>query len=72
MNEDKILDNVLSIIRNYLNEDVPTNNLGTGKIAGTPEEGGGPPVNLKKRNKFLLKGYNIFRRGQSVQPKYNR
>jgi hypothetical protein len=44
------LDNLINIIRSTINEEVPTMNLGTGKIAGTPEaDPGNPPVDLRKR-----------------------
>ncbi len=44
------LDGLINIIRGNLNEEVPTMNLGTGKIAGTPEaDPGNPPVDLRKR-----------------------
>lgn len=66
MNKDRILNHSLNVIRKYLSEDIPTNNLGSGKIAGTSEAGDLPPVNLKKRRQ------NLFRRGQeSVQQKYS-
>lgn len=58
--EDKILNKIISIIRNNLYEDgamaLPTNNVGDGKIAGTPEaDPGNPPVKLtgKKRKTYI-------------------
>jgi hypothetical protein len=49
MNSDK-LDEIINIIRTNLREDAPTMNLGTGKIAGTPEaDPGNPPVDLRKK-----------------------
>lgn len=44
------LDALINIIRGNLNEEVPTMNLGAGKIAGTPEaDPGNPPVDLRKK-----------------------
>ena len=55
--DDRILDKIISIVRNNLNEDgvmaLPTNNVGSGNIAGTPEaDPGNPPVRRKKK-KFI-------------------
>ncbi len=54
--EDKILEKIISMVRNNLNEEgamaLPTNNVGSGNIAGTPEaDPGNPPV--KKRKKYI-------------------
>ena len=48
------LDKIIQIIR----EDAPTNNVGSGNIAGTKEAGGDdPPVRLKKRKRYIyMKG----------------
>jgi hypothetical protein len=48
------LDKIIQIIR----EDVPpTNNVGSGNIAGTREAGDDPPVRLKKKKKYIyMKG----------------
>jgi len=72
--KDRIFENSLNIIRRYLNEDVPTNNLGSGKIAGTPESGDSPPVDLRKRKYKNLPGpfKDLFRRKNSAQTKYPR
>jgi hypothetical protein len=53
---DRILDKIISMVRNNLNEEgamaLPTNNVGSGNIAGTPEaDPGNPPV--KKRKKYI-------------------
>jgi hypothetical protein len=40
---------IRNIIKSKLNEDVPTNSLAGGKIAGTPESGDLPPVDLRKK-----------------------
>jgi hypothetical protein len=52
--DDRILEKIISIIRNNLNEEgamiVPTNNVGSGNNAGTPEaDPGNPPVRRKKK-----------------------
>ena len=52
--EDRILDKIISIVRSNLNEEgamaLPTNNVGSGNIAGTPEaDPGNPPVRRKKK-----------------------
>jgi hypothetical protein len=54
--DDRILDKIISMVRNNLNEEgamaLPTNNVGSGNIAGTPEaDPGNPPV--KKRKKYI-------------------
>ena len=47
------LDKIIQIIR----EDVPTNNISGGKIAGSVEAGDDPPVRLKKKKKYIyMKG----------------
>jgi hypothetical protein len=58
--EDRALEKIISIIRNNLYEDgtmaLPTNNVGDGKISGTPEaDPGNPPVKLtgKKRKTYI-------------------
>lgn len=72
--KDRIFENSLKIIRKYLTEEVPTNNLGTGKISGTPEAGDGPPVDLRKKRYKNLPGpfRDLFRRTSSVKPKHHR
>lgn len=63
--EDKALEKIISIIRNNLYEEgaavPPTNNVGGGNIAGTPEaDPGNPPVKLtgKRTKKYIYgKGY---------------
>jgi hypothetical protein len=42
------LDSIINIIRSYITEEVPTMNLGDGKIAGTKEAGDDPPVDLRR------------------------
>ncbi len=47
------LDKIIQIIR----EDAPTNNVGSGNIAGTKEAGDDPPVRLKKKKRYIyMKG----------------
>ena len=47
------LDKIIQIIR----EDAPTNNVGSGNIAGTREAGDDPPVRLKQKKKYIyMKG----------------
>jgi hypothetical protein len=47
------IDKIIQIIR----EDAPTNNVGSGNIAGTREAGDDPPVRLKKKKKYIyMKG----------------
>lgn len=49
---DKILSKIIDIVRN-LREDVPTNNVSGGKIAGTVEAGDDPPVQKKKKKRYI-------------------
>ena len=54
---DQNLSRIIDIIRGYFSEDVPTNALANGKIAGTVEAGDDPPVRLKKKKKYIyMKG----------------
>ena len=47
--EKKTLDKIINIIREQMiAEDVPTNNVGGGQIAGTVEAGDDPPVRRRK------------------------
>lgn len=74
--KDRIFENSLSIIRKYLNEDVPsapTNSLSSRAIAGTPEAGDLPPVDLRNRRYRKLPGpfRDLFRRTRRVKPKHN-
>ena len=53
--KNKILDKIINIIREQMIvEDVPTNNVGGGQIAGTVEAGDAPPV--RKRRKYMSGG----------------
>jgi len=56
--EKKNLEKLISLIR--LREETsaaPTNNVGSGNIAGTVEAGDDPPVRLKKKKKYIyMKG----------------
>ena len=47
-----ILEKVINLVREQLATSAPTNNVGSGNIAGTPEaDPGNPPVNLKKKKR---------------------
>lgn len=55
----KILDKIIFIIRELKEEAIgpPTNNVGSGNIAGTPEaDPGNPPVFPGKRKKYAFLG----------------
>ena len=53
------LDKIIQIIR----EDAPTNNVGSGNIAGTKEAGDDPPVRLKKKKRYIyMKGVRKMRK----------
>ena len=45
------IDKIINIVRNLREEAMvaPTNNVGSGKIAGTKEAGDNPPVRKKKK-----------------------
>ena len=51
------IDKIINIIRNLREEAMvaPTNNVGSGKIAGTKEAGDDPPVR-KKKKKYIYGG----------------
>jgi len=51
--KDQNLNKIINIIRGYLNEEVPTNALAHGKIAGTAEAGDDPPVRKRKRKRYI-------------------
>jgi hypothetical protein len=54
--EKKKLDRIIDIIREQMiNEEVPTNSLAGGKIAGTAEAGDNPPV-FRKSKKYMSGG----------------
>ena len=48
MNEAK-LRKIINILREHLQEEMPTMSVGHGKIAGTVEAGDDPPVRKKKK-----------------------
>jgi hypothetical protein len=54
--EKKTLDKIINLIR--LREQVapPTNNVGSGNIAGTVESGDDPPVRRKRKKYIYQKG----------------
>jgi len=50
------IDKIINIIRKIKEEAVslPTNNVGSGNIAGTPEaDPGNPPVRKRKKKKYI-------------------
>ena len=49
------IDKIINIVRNLREEAMvaPTNNVGSGKIAGTKEAGDNPPVRKKKKEIYL-------------------
>ena len=51
------IDKIINIVRNLREEAMvaPTNNVGSGKIAGTKEAGDDPPVR-KKKKKYIYGG----------------
>lgn len=52
----KNLEKLINLIR-LREESAPTNNVGSGNIAGTVEAGDDPPVRLKKKKKYIyMKG----------------
>lgn len=46
---------ILNLIRNHLTEEIPTNNLGSGEIAGTPESGQMPPFHKKQKRTLMAR-----------------
>jgi hypothetical protein len=66
--KEKTFEYIRNLIRSRLTEDAPTNSLAGGKIAGTPESGDLPPVDLrKKKYKNLPMFYRqVYRRTKSV------
>lgn len=50
MDKDKILNKILD----YLREEAPTVNVGSGNIAGTSEAGDNPPVKIRRKKKTYL------------------
>ena len=56
------IDKIINIVRNLREEAMvaPTNNVGSGKIAGTAEAGDDPPVR-KKKKKYIYGGHGSRR-----------
>jgi len=50
---DKILSKIINIVKNLQEEGIPTNNVSGGKIAGTVEAGDDPPVQNKKKKRYI-------------------
>jgi len=51
---DKRLKKIIDIIREQLNEELPTMAMGHGKIAGSAEAGDDPPVRRRKRKRYIF------------------
>jgi hypothetical protein len=73
MEKKKKIDEIIEAFRNYRNlkeEGIisgPTNNVGSGNIAGTPEaDPGNPPVNRKRKKNIYL---GIGSRKKWMKPK---
>ena len=63
----KKIDWIISIIREEMVTSSPTNNVGSGKIAGTPQaDPANPPVFVKKKKNIYL---GIGSRKKWMQPK---
>jgi len=57
-----ILEKVINLVREQLATGAPTNNVGSGHIAGTVEAGDDPPVSKKKQKKQYWSGGRGARR----------
>ncbi len=57
-----ILEKVINLVREQLATSAPTNNVGSGHIAGTVEAGDDPPVSKKKQKKQYWSGGRGARR----------
>ena len=57
-----ILEKVINLVREQLDASAPTNNVGSGQIAGTVEAGDDPPVSKKKQKKQYWAGGRGARR----------
>ena len=57
-----ILEKVINLVREQLAASAPTNNVGSGNIAGTVEAGDDPPVSKKKQKKQYWSGGRGARR----------
>ena len=57
-----ILEKVINLVREQLASGAPTNNVGSGNIAGTVEAGDDPPVSKKKQKKQYWSGGRGARR----------
>jgi len=73
--KDRIFENALNVIRNYLKEEgfsavPPTNNASNSNIIDVEQKG--PPVDLRKNKYKKLPGpyRDLFRRTNSVKPQY--
>ena len=57
-----ILEKVINLVREQLAASAPTNNVGSGHIAGTVEAGDDPPVSKKKQKEQYWSGGRGARR----------
>ena len=57
-----ILEKVINLVREQLAASAPTNNVGSGNIAGTVEAGDAPPVSKKNQKKQYWSGGRGARR----------
>ena len=57
-----ILEKVINLVREQLAASAPTNNVGSGNIAGSVEAGDDPPVSKKKQKKQYWSGGRGARR----------
>ncbi len=53
--KDSKLNRIICIVREHLNEEMPTMSMGHGKIAGSVESGDDPPV--KRKKKYMSGGH---------------
>jgi len=44
----------MKTFKQFMDEDAPVNNVGGGRIAGTPDAGDDPPVSKKKKKNIYL------------------
>jgi len=59
----ELLDKIISYIREELGA-LPTNNVGSGNIAGTPEaDPGNPPVRKRKKYIYQKNSRKLWRQG---------
>lgn len=65
--KENILENIIFLVRKKINEEVPTNSLAGGNIAGTKEAGDDPPIDLRKNKyKRLPEPYKVLLRRNKI------